>query len=34
MKHILKLTVIQATGTPPKQIEEFIGLVQFTDFRD
>lgn|SRR5512139_201202 len=27
MKHILKSTVIQAAGTPPKQIEEFIGQV-------
>ncbi len=27
MKHILKPTVIQAVGTPPKQIEEFIGQV-------
>jgi mannose-6-phosphate isomerase-like protein (cupin superfamily) len=25
MKHILKPTVIQAAGKPPKQIEEFIG---------
>src|SRR5512135_984025 len=27
MKHILKPTVIQAAGTPPKLIEEFIGRV-------
>ena len=27
MKHIVKTTVIQAAGKPPKQIEEFIGQV-------
>jgi mannose-6-phosphate isomerase-like protein (cupin superfamily) len=27
MKHIIKPTVVQAAGTPPKQIEEFIGRV-------
>ncbi len=27
MQHILKPTVIRAAGTPPKQIEEFIGRV-------
>ena len=27
MKHILKPTVIQAAGIPPKRIEEFIGRV-------
>lgn len=27
MKHILKPTIIQAAGTPPKKIEEFIGRV-------
>lgn len=27
MKHIPKSTLIQAAGTPPKQIEEFIGQV-------
>lgn len=27
MKHIPKPTVIRAAGTPPKQIEEFIGRV-------
>ena len=27
MKHIVKTTVIQAAGTPPKKIEEFIGRV-------
>ncbi len=27
MKHILKPEVISAAGTPPKRIEEFIGLV-------
>lgn len=25
MKHITQPTIIQAAGTPPKQIEEFIG---------
>lgn len=27
MKHITQPTIIQAAGTPPKQIEEFIGRV-------
>ncbi len=27
MKHIMKPTVIRAAGTPPKQIEEFVGRV-------
>jgi len=27
MKYIQKATIIQAVGTPPKQIEEFIGRV-------
>jgi hypothetical protein len=27
MKHIQKPTMIQAAGSPPKQIEEFIGRV-------
>jgi len=27
MKHILKPTIIRAAGSPPKQIEEFIGRV-------
>lgn len=27
MKHIAKPAIIQATGRPPKQIEEFIGRV-------
>jgi len=27
MKHIAKPTLIKAAGTPPKQIEEFIGRV-------
>jgi mannose-6-phosphate isomerase-like protein (cupin superfamily) len=27
MRHILKPTIIKAAGTPPKQIEEFIGRV-------
>ena len=27
MKHIQKPTIIQAAGSPPKQIEEFIGRV-------
>ena len=27
MKHILKPIIIQAAGSPPKQIEEFIGRI-------
>jgi mannose-6-phosphate isomerase-like protein (cupin superfamily) len=27
MRHIQKPTIIQAAGTPPKQIEEFVGRV-------
>jgi mannose-6-phosphate isomerase-like protein (cupin superfamily) len=27
MRHIMKPTIIQAAGTPPKRIEEFVGRV-------